>query len=161
MKIGDFGLACRLASDDERKTTICGTPNYIAPEVLAGSKGGGHSYEVDVWSIGVILYTLLVGTPPFQTSDVRATYKKIRAGAYEFPRGEASSAERDEEASSAEATREGVKKEGGGPHRAPRVRVAKEAEALIRRCLSPRPEDRPTAEAVSYTHLTLPTILLV
>ena len=43
VKIGDFGLACRLASDDERKTTICGTPNYIAPEVLAGSKGGGHS----------------------------------------------------------------------------------------------------------------------
>ena len=150
VKIGDFGLACRLASDDERKTTICGTPNYIAPEVLAGSKGGGHSYEVDVWSIGVILYTLLVGTPPFQTSDVRATYKKIRAGAYEFPGGEASSAERDEEASSAEATREGVKKEGGGgPHRAPRVRVAKEAEALIRWCLSPRPEDRPTAEEIA------------
>ena len=87
LKIGDFGLACRVESDDERKTTICGTPNYIAPEVLAGSKGGGHSYEVDVWSIGVIIYTLLVGTPPFQTSDVHATYKRIRANAYEFPEG--------------------------------------------------------------------------
>ena len=85
LKIGDFGLACRLERDDERKTTICGTPNYIAPEVLAGSKGGGHSYEVDVWSIGVILYTLFVGTPPFQTSDVHATYKRIRANAYAFP----------------------------------------------------------------------------
>ena len=85
LKIGDFGLACRLDRDDERKTTICGTPNYIAPEVLAGSKGGGHSYEVDVWSIGVILYTLFVGTPPFQTSDVHATYKRIRANAYAFP----------------------------------------------------------------------------
>ena len=55
LKIGDFGLACRLASDAEKKLTICGTPNYIAPEVLAGSKGGGHSYEVDVWSIGYVL----------------------------------------------------------------------------------------------------------
>lgn len=64
---------------------MAGTPNYIAPEVLAGSKGSGHSYQVDVWSIGVIMYTLLVGTPPFQTSDVHATYKRIRANAYEFP----------------------------------------------------------------------------
>ena len=85
LKIGDFGLACRLDDDAQRKTTICGTPNYIAPEVLAGSKGAGHSYEVDVWSIGVIAYALLVGTPPFQTSDVHATYKRIRANAYEFP----------------------------------------------------------------------------
>jgi hypothetical protein len=67
------------------RTLPRGTPNYIAPEVLAGSKGSGHSYEVDVWSIGVIMYTLLVGTPPFQTSDVHATYKRIRANAYEFP----------------------------------------------------------------------------
>ena len=52
LKIGDFGLACRVESDDERKTTICGTPNYIAPEVL-GKKG--HSYEVDIWSVGCVL----------------------------------------------------------------------------------------------------------
>lgn len=62
IKIGDFGLATRVDYDGERKRTLCGTPNYIAPEVL-GKKG--HSYEVDAWSLGCILYTLLIGKPPF------------------------------------------------------------------------------------------------
>jgi polo-like kinase 1 len=70
LKIGDFGLACQVAFEGERKRTLCGTPNYIAPEVL-GQRG--HSYEVDVWSVGVILYTMLVGKPPFETSDVKTT----------------------------------------------------------------------------------------
>ena len=56
------------------RRTICGTPNYIAPEVLFDT-ANGHSFEVDVWSIGVILYTLLIGIPPFQTKDVKAIYK--------------------------------------------------------------------------------------
>ena len=82
IKIGDFGLATQLEFDGERKKTICGTPNYIAPEILLNK---GHSFEVDVWSIGVILYTMLVGTPPFETKDVKETYKKIRHNDYEFP----------------------------------------------------------------------------
>ena len=84
LKIGDFGLACALERGVRRKT-ICGTPNYIAPEVLEGSKGMGHSYEVDTWSFGVIVYTLLFGAPPFQTKEVKQTYKRIRAGDYSFP----------------------------------------------------------------------------
>lgn len=60
IKLGDFGLATKLEFDNERKKTICGTPNYIAPEILEG-KESGHSYEVDVWSFGVIAYTLLIG----------------------------------------------------------------------------------------------------
>ncbi|CAG9463967.1 unnamed protein product [Pedinophyceae sp. YPF-701] len=83
IKIGDFGLACMLKYDGERKTTICGTPNYIAPEVLAGREG--HSYEVDVWSLGVIIYAMLVGRPPFETDDVKRTYRRIRNNAYSFP----------------------------------------------------------------------------
>jgi serine/threonine protein kinase len=55
VKLGDFGLAALLMDDNERKRTICGTPNYIAPEVLCDT-GGGHSYEVDLWSIGVIMF---------------------------------------------------------------------------------------------------------
>uniref|UniRef100_A0A2K6N4X6 Serine/threonine-protein kinase PLK n=1 Tax=Rhinopithecus bieti TaxID=61621 RepID=A0A2K6N4X6_RHIBE len=53
VKIGDFGLATKVEYDGERKKTLCGTPNYIAPEVLSKK---GHSFEVDVWSIGCIIY---------------------------------------------------------------------------------------------------------
>lgn len=74
IKVGDFGLAALIESPGERKKTICGTPNYIAPEVLFDT-ASGHSFEVDTWSIGVILYTLVVGRPPFQTKDVKAIYK--------------------------------------------------------------------------------------
>lgn len=62
IKIGDFGLATRIDFYGEKKKTICGTPNYIAPEILESK---GHSYEVDVWSVGVIIYTLIYGRPPF------------------------------------------------------------------------------------------------
>jgi polo-like kinase 1 len=82
IKIGDFGLATNVDFDGQRKKTLCGTPNYIAPEVL---ENNGHSYEVDVWSIGVIMYTLLVGTPPFETNNVKATYKKIKEIDFTFP----------------------------------------------------------------------------
>ena len=82
IKIGDFGLATRVESDGERKRTLCGTPNYIAPEVL-GKKG--HSFEVDVWSIGCILYTLLVGKPPFETQTLKDTYARIKRNEYHVP----------------------------------------------------------------------------
>ena len=62
----------------------CGTPAYIAPEIL-DRKCGGHSYEVDVWSIGCILYTLLVGRPPFETSNIDSTYRKIKTNDYHIP----------------------------------------------------------------------------
>ncbi|KAH8101081.1 kinase-like domain-containing protein [Cristinia sonorae] len=84
VKVGDFGLAALIENPGERKKTICGTPNYIAPEVLFDT-ANGHSFEVDTWSIGVILYTLVVGRPPFQTKDVKAIYKRIRDNEYEFP----------------------------------------------------------------------------
>ena len=83
IKLGDFGLATKLDFDGEKKRTICGTPNYIAPEVLEGKSG--HSYEVDIWSLGVIVYTLIIGKPPFETTDVKATYRRIRQNSYSFP----------------------------------------------------------------------------
>jgi len=83
LKVGDFGLAAQLEHHGEKKRTICGTPNYIAPEILEGKHG--HSYEVDVWSLGVILYTMLVGRPPFETADVKTTYRRIRYNQYSFP----------------------------------------------------------------------------
>ena len=85
IKLGDFGLATKLEFDGERKRTICGTPNYIAPEILDGSQG--HSYEVDTWSLGVLIYTMLIGKPPFETNDVKLTYRRIKMNAYSFPEG--------------------------------------------------------------------------
>ncbi|KAF9127001.1 Cell cycle serine/threonine-protein kinase cdc5/MSD2 [Linnemannia schmuckeri] len=85
VRIGDFGLAAVLLNEGDRKKTICGTPNYIAPEILFDTDNG-HSFEVDVWSVGVIMYTLLIGKPPFQTNEVKAIYKKIRDNIYEFPK---------------------------------------------------------------------------
>ncbi|CAL7941690.1 unnamed protein product [Xylocopa violacea] len=82
VKIGDFGLATRLEHEGERKKTLCGTPNYIAPEILTKA---GHSYEVDIWSIGCIMYTLLVGKPPFETSSLKETYARIKQVQYKIP----------------------------------------------------------------------------
>lgn len=88
LKIGDFGLAAKLEFTGEKRKTICGTPNYLAPEIINNL---GHSYEVDIWSLGVIMYssvyqryTLFYGRPPFETSDVKRTYKRIKECQYTF-----------------------------------------------------------------------------
>lgn len=82
VKIGDFGLATKIEFEGERKKTLCGTPNYIAPEILNKK---GHSYEVDIWSIGCVMYTLLVGKPPFETKSLKDTYSRIRKCEYRLP----------------------------------------------------------------------------
>lgn len=84
LKIGDFGLASVLPEGENKKYTICGTPNYIAPEVLGG-KETGHSFEVDTWAIGIMMYALLVGKPPFQAKDVQVIYDRIKKNEYAFP----------------------------------------------------------------------------
>lgn len=82
VKIGDFGLAAKIEYEGQRKRTLCGTPNYIAPEILNKK---GHSFEVDIWSVGCILYTLLVGSPPFETNSLKETYEKIKRCDYKMP----------------------------------------------------------------------------
>lgn len=82
LKVGDFGLATKLEFPEEKKRTVCGTPNYIAPEIIEGT--AGHSYEVDIWSCGVICYALAFGKPPFETNEVKSTYAKIKLCKYEF-----------------------------------------------------------------------------
>ena len=81
VKIGDFGLSTKLKNHKERKYTLCGTPNYIAPETLAET---GHGFEVDIWALGVIMYALLMGRPPFESGSVESTYEKIKTSQYEF-----------------------------------------------------------------------------
>lgn len=91
LKIGDFGLSA-VIRDGEKRKTVCGTPNYIAPEVLFG-KAGGHSFEADIWSLGVIIYTLLVGVPPFQQKNIEEIYRLIELNKYIFPEDSALSSE--------------------------------------------------------------------
>ncbi|GAB1214205.1 hypothetical protein ATERTT37_003365 [Aspergillus terreus] len=88
IKVGDFGLAAMIISerDEKRRKTLCGTPNYIAPEVLDRSKGG-HTQKVDIWSLGVILFAMLTGYPPFQSKTQEEIYKKVRNLTYVWPKG--------------------------------------------------------------------------
>ncbi|KAJ3113892.1 calcium calmodulin-dependent protein kinase type 1G [Phlyctochytrium bullatum] len=80
--ISDFGLS-KIFSDDELMRTACGTPGYVAPEVL---KRQGYGREVDLWSLGVITYILLCGYPPFYDQNNVELFKQIMAGRYEFDR---------------------------------------------------------------------------
>jgi serine/threonine protein kinase len=84
VKIGDFGLAAVMVDDQDRRTTLCGTPNYIAPEILSKSGTRGHDNKVDTWAIGVITYAMLIGTPPFQSKTQQEIYQKLRTLEYEW-----------------------------------------------------------------------------
>ncbi|EDV40833.1 uncharacterized protein Dana_GF10707 [Drosophila ananassae] len=82
VKIADFGLATQLKRPDERHVTMCGTPNYISPEVVSRTS---HGLPADVWSVGCMLYTLLVGRPPFETDAVQTTLNKVVLSEYIMP----------------------------------------------------------------------------
>ena len=84
IKIGDFGLAAVMADEHDRRTTLCGTPNYIAPEILSKSSTRGHDNKVDTWAVGVICYAMLMGTPPFQSKTQQEIYTKLRTLEYEW-----------------------------------------------------------------------------
>lgn len=78
--ISDFGLS-RMGENVDELATACGTPGYVAPEVLRRQKYGK---PVDCWSIGVISYILLCGYPPFYDENDAKLYKQIMKGEYEF-----------------------------------------------------------------------------
>lgn len=83
IKLCDFGLATRLGHPDEEHFTICGTPNYIAPEVASQQ---AHGFPVDLWSLGCLLFAMLTGEPPFeQQGGVQETLQRIVEGKYAMP----------------------------------------------------------------------------
>jgi len=80
IKIADFGFA-KVVKKPQSLTTQCGTPGYVAPEILTGKP---YDESADMWSVGVILYILLGGYPPFIDDNQRKLFRKIRKGDYEF-----------------------------------------------------------------------------
>jgi len=82
VKIADFGLAAKLNMPTDKHFTMCGTPNYISPEIATRSP---HGLESDVWSLGCMLYTFLVGRPPFDTDAVKTTLNKVVLAQYHIP----------------------------------------------------------------------------
>lgn len=83
MKLADFGLA-QLLKPNELMHSACGTPGYVAPEVLRNDSSG-YGKEVDMWSIGVILYILICGFPPFYDEDNTKLFLSIQKGEYDYP----------------------------------------------------------------------------
>uniref|UniRef100_U5EP90 phosphorylase kinase n=1 Tax=Corethrella appendiculata TaxID=1370023 RepID=U5EP90_9DIPT len=86
VKITDFGFA-RVLKDNERLFDLCGTPGYLAPETLKCSMfedAPGYSKEVDIWACGVIMFTLLVGCPPFWHRKQMVMLRNIMEGKYSF-----------------------------------------------------------------------------
>ncbi|KAH8049594.1 serine/threonine kinase [Aureococcus anophagefferens] len=83
IKLCDFGFAARLDKENPEAclTHLCGTPGYVAPEIL---KRVSYGAAVDMWSVGVLTYILLGGYPPFYDDDQNRLYAKIKSGNYEF-----------------------------------------------------------------------------
>lgn len=82
IKIADFGWSVHAPSS--RRNTLCGTLDYLPPEMVEGRE---HDEQVDVWSLGILLFEFLVGTPPFEAEGNTATYRRIARVDLRFPRG--------------------------------------------------------------------------
>merc|ERR1712039_172265 len=82
LKLGDFGWAVHTYPDETR-WTLCGTLDYLPPEMVHVTHG--HSFGVDVWGLGILSYELLVGPPPFSASTQNETYRRILEAAPCFP----------------------------------------------------------------------------
>lgn len=81
LKITDFGF-CKMV--ETRTYTLCGTPEYLAPEII---KSKGYGKYVDWWSFGILIYEMIAGYSPFYTnnSDPMVLFDKIVSGKFKFP----------------------------------------------------------------------------
>lgn len=82
LKLADFGFIKKVLKQ-ERTYTFCGTPEYIAPEIILNK---GYSHPVDWWAFGIFLYELLVGRPPFMSNDTYEIFEMTLKKKILFPR---------------------------------------------------------------------------
>lgn len=82
-KLTDFGLA-KFLTNDKKALTFCGTPEYLSPEVILGR---GHNRSADWWSLGVLIYEMIFGTPPFYSQKQDDMFKKIVRENFTFKQG--------------------------------------------------------------------------
>eukprot|EP00892_Ulva_mutabilis_P002402 jgi/Ulvmu1/12162/UM085_0026.1 len=82
VKIADFGLS-KVFSSNATLSTVCGSPLYMAPELLMLDQKSAYSPAVDIWSVGVILFILLAGYSPFDDVNDAALFEKIKSGKYD------------------------------------------------------------------------------
>jgi protein kinase A len=83
LKLTDFGFAKQLDSEKAKTYTLCGTPEYLAPEIILNK---GHGKAVDWWTLGILLFEMLVGIDPFSDDEPMKTYQKILKGKINFPK---------------------------------------------------------------------------
>lgn len=121
IKIADFGWA--VHTPGERRLTLCGTLDYLPPEMIEGKE---HDHNADVWSLGVLMYEFLTGTPPFMAQKYGDTYRRISKVDLKFP-------------PPAAATNGAVVPD-----------VSLEAQDLIRKILVHRPADRIPLSQIPY-----------
>ncbi len=79
IKVGDFGWS---AHSSRKRKTMCGTPDYLAPELV---KSHEYHKEVDLWTLGILCYELCTGFPPFESSTNKRIYKKIKELKIAYP----------------------------------------------------------------------------
>lgn len=118
VKICDFGVSKLLTSPNEIMTEQCGTPAYIAPEILKDK--GYKGFGVDIWSLGVCLYAMLFGTVPFKANNMGELHQLIMKAKYSF--------------------KEDVKN-GESP-------LSEDVKNLIKHLLEPNPEKRITMKGI-------------
>jgi serum/glucocorticoid-regulated kinase 2 len=83
LKLADFGMAKHLKEKDEKTMSFCGTPEYLAPEIITGE---GHNRSADWWSFGILIYEMLCGIPPFYNENIERMYELIKLAELRFPR---------------------------------------------------------------------------
>jgi len=83
VKLVDYGYAKQLKTSTSRTWTLCGTPQYMAPEVITSA---GHGLAIDYWALGILTHEMLTGSVPFDADDAMRIYKAVLKGKVSFPK---------------------------------------------------------------------------